>query len=158
MKVVGKMMNSLERMMKDTIETARQIYDKRLFVSLPKITVSRKMFNSHSRPHYEEISDINSLYTRLILNFRLLIFNPLSNYFKGPTARWKQKHSWHVISKQNTRWWVSYTLQRGKRSFLLIIMNLLSLWKLKKTKFLTECIKSSTPLSESLEVKLLQKV
>ena len=92
------------------------------------------MFNSQSRLHYEEVSYLNSLYTRLFSNFRPLIFNPPSSTFKGPTGRWIQKHSWHVIPKQNTRWWVSYNLQRRKKSFLLIIMNLLSLWKLKQKR------------------------
>ena len=158
MKRVRKMINSLERMMKDTIKSARQFYDRGLFDSVPETTVSGKMFKSHSRLHYEDVSYLNSLFTRLILNFSFLIFNPPSNSFKGPTGRWIQKHSWHVIPKQNTRGWVSYTLQRKKKSFLLTIMNLLSLWKLKKRTFLTECFKSSTPFSEGLEVKLLQKV
>ena len=117
MKGVRKMIISLERMMKDTIETARHFYDKGLFDSLPKTTVSGKMFNSHSRLHYEEVSDLNSLYTRLILNFRLLIFNPPSNSCKDPTGRWIQIHNWHVIPKQNNRWWVSYTVQRRKKIF-----------------------------------------
>ena len=134
MKGLWKMINSLERMMKDQIETARHFYHKGFFDSLPKTTVSGKMFNSHRLLHYEEVSYLNSLYTRLILNFRLLIFNRQSKSFKGPTGRWIQKHSWHVIPKQSNRWWVSYTLQKRKKSFLLIIMNLLSLWKLKKNE------------------------
>ena len=72
------------------------------------------MFNSHSRLHYEEVSYLNSLYTWLTLNFRLLMFNPPSKSFKGLTGRWIQKHSWHAIPKQNNRWWVSNTLQRRK--------------------------------------------
>ena len=48
---------------------------------------------------------------------------------------------------------------REEKSFLIIIMNLFSLWKLKKIEiFLTKWIKSSTPFSEGLELKLLQKV
>ena len=73
------------------------------------------MFNSHSRLHHEEVSYLSSLYTRLILNFRLLIFNPPSKSSKGPTGRWIQKHSLHVIPKQNNRSWISYTLQRRKK-------------------------------------------
>ena len=72
------------------------------------------MFNSHSRLHYEEVSYLNSIYTWLTLNFRLLMFNPPSKSFEGLTGRWIQKHSWHAIPKQNNRWWVSYTLQRRK--------------------------------------------
>ena len=53
--------------MKDTNKTARQFYDKGFFDSLPETTVSGKMFNSHSRLHYEEVAYLNSLYTRLFL-------------------------------------------------------------------------------------------
>ena len=66
MKRERKKINSFERMMKDTIKTARHLYDKGLLIPYLKKTVSGKMFNSHSWLHYEEVPYLNSLYTRLI--------------------------------------------------------------------------------------------
>ena len=104
MKGVRKMINSLERMMKDTIKTARHFYEKGLFDSLPKTTVLRKLFNIHSRLHYE-VSYLSRHYTRLIPNYRLLRFNSPCKCFKGSTRWWIKQHSSHAIPKQNNKWW-----------------------------------------------------
>ena len=64
----------------------------------------RKLFNIHSRLHYE-VSYLNRLYTRLIPNFRLLRFNSPCKCFKGSTRWWIKQHSSHAIPKQNNKWW-----------------------------------------------------
>ena len=87
------------------------------------------MFNSHSRLHHEEVSYLSSLYTRLILNFRLLIFNPPSNSSKGLQEDEYKNIVYMWYRNKTTDHEFHIPFREEKKSFLRIIMKLISLWE-----------------------------